>query len=202
MSDPSNGYESIAAHFMRARNNRIGPAAVLEWSASLPPGASILDLGCGHGVPTSEVLIRQGFAVHGVDASPTLLAGFRSRFPHAPAECCAAEDSAFFHRTFDAAIAWGLLFLLPEELQPIVINKVARALNPGGHFLFTAPEEITTWQDSLTGRESISLGRASYLQILHDAGMTLTGEMSDEGNNHYYLAELRVSAPPRQFLVF
>jgi 2-polyprenyl-3-methyl-5-hydroxy-6-metoxy-1,4-benzoquinol methylase len=191
MCDSSNGYESIAGHFMRARNNRIGPAAVLEWSASLAPGASILDLGCGHGVPTSETLIGQGFAVHAVDASPTLLAAFRQRFPHVPAECSAAEDSAFFHRTFDAAIAWGLLFLLPPETQPIVIGKVGRALNPGGHFLFTAPEEVTTWQDSLTGRESISLGRAAYLQILRDAGMTLTGERSDEGNNHYYLAERR-----------
>jgi SAM-dependent methyltransferase len=189
-ADASNGYESIAGHFMRARNSRIGPSAVLEWSASLVPAASILDLGCGHGVPTSETLIDRGFAVHGVDASPTLLAAFRQRFPNAPAECCAAEDSAFFHRTFDAAIAWGLLFLLPAETQPILIRKVARALNPGGRFLFTAPEEITTWQDSLTGRESISLGRGAYLQMLHDAGLHLTGERSDEGNNHYYLAEL------------
>jgi SAM-dependent methyltransferase len=160
---------------------------VREWSKTLPPGSSILDLGCGNGVPISEVLINEGFAVYGVDASPKLIAAFRERFPDAHAECSAVEDSGFFRRTFDGAIAWGLMFLLPADIQAALIRKIARTLNPSGRFLFTSPQEPLTWFDALTERKSISLGAEVYQQILHTEGLTLVGETLDEGDNHYYL---------------
>jgi 2-polyprenyl-3-methyl-5-hydroxy-6-metoxy-1,4-benzoquinol methylase len=186
--DKSNGYEQIAAAFMSQRNPRIGAATVREWSDTLPRSSSILDLGCGHGVPISRVLIHKGFAVYGVDASPKMIAAFRQQFPSAYAECATVENSTFFGRTFDGVIAWGLIFLLPAEAQATVIGKVAKALNHNGRFLFTSPEKPVTWQDALTGRPSISLGSAEYQRILHARGLTLDGEQSDEGDNHYYLA--------------
>jgi 2-polyprenyl-3-methyl-5-hydroxy-6-metoxy-1,4-benzoquinol methylase len=185
--DKSNGYEQLAETFIRARNRRIGAATVREWSKTLLPGSSILDLGCGNGVPISEVLINEGFAVYGVDASPKLIAAFRERFPDAHAECSAVEDSEFFRRTFDGAIAWGLMFLLPADIQAALIRKIARTLNPSGRFLFTSPQEPLTWFDALTERKSISLGAEVYQQILHAEGLTLVGETLDEGDNHYYL---------------
>jgi SAM-dependent methyltransferase len=186
--DKSNGYEEVATAFMSQRNPRIGSATVREWSYGLPRHCSILDLGCGHGVPISQVLIREGFAVYGVDASPKMIAAFRQRFPSVFAQCAAVEDSEFFGRTFDGIIAWGLIFLLTTELQATVISKVAKALNHGGRFLFTSPKKLVTWQDALTGRLSISLGSGEYQRILNAEGLTLDGEKSDEGDNHYYCA--------------
>lgn len=186
--DKSNGYEEIAGHFMAARNCRIGPSTVREWSRRLPRGSAILDLGCGFGVPISQALIEEGFTVYGIDASARLIAEFRKRFPEAPAEHSAVEDSEFFRRTFDAIVAWGLMFLLPADLQPLVIYKAARALKPGGKFLFTSPKDVVTWNDSLTGRESISLGAERYEQILRAEDMVLVGDTTDEGDNYYYLS--------------
>lgn len=186
--DKSNGYEQLAETFIQARNRSIGITTVREWSMTLPPRSSILDLGCGHGVPIAEALINDGFAVYGIDASPTLVSIFRQHFPKAHAECSAVEDSEFFHRTFDAAIAWGLMFLLPSDVQRIVIGKVARALKPNGKFLFTSPQKPLTWLDALTKRTSISLGVEAYEKILHANGLTLVGETLDEGDNHYYFA--------------
>jgi 2-polyprenyl-3-methyl-5-hydroxy-6-metoxy-1,4-benzoquinol methylase len=185
--DKSNGYQEIAEHFMRARNPRIGPATIREWCRTLAPGSSILDLGCGHGVPISQVLIQEGYVVYGVDASATLIAAFRERFPKAHAQCSAAEDSDLFGRTFDGVVAWGLMFLLPLDIQPAVIHKVAEALNHNGKFLFTSPKEPVRWRDSLTERESVSLGRERYAQFLRSEGLVLDSEQSDEGDNHYYL---------------
>lgn len=184
----SNGWQEVAEIFMRTRNSRIGPSIVREWARDLAPGSVVLDLGCGHGVPISEALMEEGFTVYGIDASEKMIAAFRQRFPDAQVECAAAEESAFFDRSFDAVIAWGLLFLLPPETQPVVIQRAARALKPGGKFLFTAPAEKTTWEDSLTGRESVSLGRERYVEILQAAGLALSGEASDQGGNHYYFA--------------
>src|SRR5580658_3505674 len=131
LQDRSNGYEELAETFMRVRNRRIGAATVREWSKALPRGCSILDLGCGHGVPIAQALVGDGFAVYGLDASAKMIAAFRARFPNVPAECAAAEDSDFFGRTFDAIVAWGLVFLLPADVQKAVIGKIGKALNPG-----------------------------------------------------------------------
>jgi SAM-dependent methyltransferase len=183
--DKSNGYDALAETFMRTRNPTIGPATVLEWAETLTPGSAILELGCGHGV-ISQALIGAGFAVYGIDASPRLIAAFRERFPGHPAECAPVEDATFFRRTFDAIIAWGLLFLLPLPVQKTVIGKVARGLNPGGRFLFTSPRDPHTWNDGLTGLESISPGLEAYEQMLHAEGLIRTGEAFDEGENCYH----------------
>jgi 2-polyprenyl-3-methyl-5-hydroxy-6-metoxy-1,4-benzoquinol methylase len=185
--DKSNGYEAAAKGFMSARNPRVGASTVRQWSQSLPPGSSILDVGCGHGVPVSQVLTEEGFSVYGVDASAALIGEFRKRFPGAHAECSAVEDSEFFRRTFDGVVAVGLMFLLPPDVQLAAIGKIARALTPSGKFLFTSPKEAVTWPDALTRHPSVSLGAESYRQILRAEGLILVGEQSDEGDNHYYL---------------
>jgi 2-polyprenyl-3-methyl-5-hydroxy-6-metoxy-1,4-benzoquinol methylase len=186
--ESSNGYEELAGEFMSRRSPSIGSATVREWAKTLIPGASILDVGCGPGVPISLALIEEGCAVYGVDASPTLIAAFRERFPRAAAVCESVEDSEFFGRSFDGVVSWGLMFLLTPEVQSLLIRKVSRALNPGGTFLFTSPKDVCEWRDSLTGRASISLGADAYQRILAAEGLVLIGEQSDEGDNHYYCA--------------
>jgi hypothetical protein len=85
----------------------------------------------GNGVPISEALLDMGFVVYGLDASATLLAKFRERFAQVPLECNPVEESSLFYRTIDAVVAWGPLFLLPAELQRIVIAKIASAVGYG-----------------------------------------------------------------------
>ena len=187
MPDASNGYEACAAEFIKARRS-IGAAHVRTWAALLPDGADVLELGCGFGVPISQALIESGLKVYGVDASPSMLAEFRKRFPHATVECRPVEESSLFDRKFDGVVAWGLIFLLNPETQISVIGKAAAALNEGGRFVFTAPAQVCTWNDVLTGRESVSLGREAYVSALRSAGLELVAEFDDEGNNHYYSA--------------
>jgi len=184
--DRSNGYEAVASEFVERRHSSIGVATVRTWARSLPSAASILDLGCGHGVPISMVLMNDGFVIYGVDASSSLTEAFRRRFPHAHVACEAVEDSRFFGRTFDGIVAVGLMFLLPAEVQQELIRKVALALNTDGRFLFTCPAETCTWTDVLTGRRSLSLGAEEYKAVLSAAGLNLVAEYVDEGDNHYY----------------
>lgn len=184
--DRSEGWDAVAVHFMAARS-AIGADLVRAWARdNLPQAGSIVDIGCGFGVPIAKALIEQGFEVSAIDASPSLIAAFRRRFPDAPSACEAAQDSALFGRSFDAAVSIGLMFLLSAEDQGKVIDRVATALRPGGRFLFTAPREIQEWEDSLTGRRSRSLGEDAYRQLLEAAGLRLTGCFADEGGNSYY----------------
>lgn len=187
-TDLSNGYEAVSRDFMFIRSRSLGVTVVHDWAKSLPPGGFVLDVGCGHGMPISEALIDKGFTVYGIDASPSMVAAFRSRFPSTPVECTAIEDSQFFGCRFDGAIAWGLIFLLAPDVQATLIHKVAFALKQEGRFLFTAPHQACEWQDSLTGRKSVSLGSDTYRKLIESEGLTLVGETEDEGQNHYYFA--------------
>lgn len=181
----SNGWEAVAHQFIPERSN-IGARVVREWAQSLSEGAEILDLGCGSGVPISQVLIDAGCLVSGIDASASMVAAYRRRFPGVPVVCEAVEGSSFFEREFDGVVAWGLMFLLPADVQEEVIRKVGRALKVGGRFLFTAPSTACSWADASTGRPSQSLGSSRYRALLFEAGLTLVNEMNDEGENHYY----------------
>ena len=194
--DKSNGYEAVASLFIagRGRNNSgVGASVVADWSQTLECGATILDLGCGTGVPISQVLIERGFNVDGVDASPTIVAAFRARFPAVPVECAAVEDSNLFGRTFDGVVAWGLFFLLDVEVQRRLIAKIAGVLRNEGRLLFTAPSQSCSWRDAMTGRTSISLGQEAYRKALKAEGMSLVGTHRDEGDNRYYFARKEAS---------
>lgn len=186
--DPSNGYDALAEQFIASRSETIGVDLLAAWVRSLPSGAEVLDLGCGHGVPVTRLLLAQGRTVFAVDASPRLVAAFRERFPGVAVECAAAESSRWFDRPFDAIVAWGLLFLLPPATQLAILRRAAEALRPGGALLFTSPAQPCAWNDSLTGRRSVSLGSAAYRSALEASGLKLDREADDAGGNHTYFA--------------
>lgn len=192
--DKSNGYEDHAETFIRCRSKGIdgvGAASVRLWAKSLPPNATVLDIGCGIGDPISKVLVDEGLNVYGIDASPSMVQGFKQNFPNFPVACEAAEDSSFFNRQFDAIIAWGLMFLLPVETQEVVIQKMANALSIGGKLLFTAPSRSMKWEDAITEIESVSLGAERYRELLAASGLLVVEEFEDEGENYYYHAVKR-----------
>jgi hypothetical protein len=87
------------------------------------------------------------------------------------------------------------MLLLGAEVQRELIGRVARALRPGGRFLFTSPAQACTWADNLTGRPSLSLGADVYTAIAVDAGLTVVAEHTDEGQDHHYDA----SRPPATY---
>lgn len=192
--DLSNGYEGVAVDFLKHRGNPrtrsagIGVRQVRDLAATLPRGAAVIDVGCGSGLPLTEVLVAAGLDVYGVDASPSLVAAFRRNLPNTPVACEAVETSSFFNRSFDAVLCWGLMFLLSPETQRLLLQQFSRILVPGGRLLFTSPREPVEWNDAMTGLPSRSLGAEEYRNQLAAARVSVTGEYEDEGQNHYFEA--------------
>ena len=190
MTDPSNGYESVAAEFLagrgRAPATAVGAREVRDWARTLSPRAAVIDLGCGSGLPITKVLVSEGLNAYAIDASPSFVEAFRQNLPEVPVACESVEDSLFFNRTFDAVLAWGLMFLLLPDAQRSLIQRMSDILVPGGRLLFTSPPEPLVWNDAMTGLESRSLGAAEYRRILLEAGLRVTHEYEDVGQNHYF----------------
>src|SRR5829696_3329856 len=87
-----------------------------RFSELMPQRGSILDLGCGAGEPIARHFIEQGFRVSGVDASQTMIAVCRDRFPQ---ETWRVGDMPTLDRGFgfDGIIAWDSFFHLAYDDQ-------------------------------------------------------------------------------------
>jgi len=103
-------------------------AGVLEW-LNPQPGERILDLGCGDGQLTQKIA-ASGAQVIGVDASPAMVEGARSR--DLTAKLCNAEALPF-DSEFDAVFSNAALHWVRD--QDAMLAGVQRALRPSGRFV-------------------------------------------------------------------
>jgi SAM-dependent methyltransferase len=131
-------YEDNAAAWDRLRN----PGSLFEkpwldrFLALLPPGGSILDLGCGSGEPIAAYLIRSGYALTGVDSSPSMIAMCRERFPQNQFHVADMRTLAIDQR-FDGILAWDSFFHLSPDDQTTMFPIFAQHAAPGAALMFT-----------------------------------------------------------------
>jgi SAM-dependent methyltransferase len=113
---------------------RSGPAPTAtlgEFLGRLPPNATILELGCGSGRDSAEML-RRGYDVLPTDGSPEM-AQQAERLLHRPVvvlEFGNIEGEAKFHGVW----AGASLLHVPIEHLGVVLARIHRILRPGGVF--------------------------------------------------------------------
>jgi cyclopropane fatty-acyl-phospholipid synthase-like methyltransferase len=102
--------------------------------AGLQPGARVLDLGCGTGLPVARYLVEKGFRVTGVDQSVKMLEIAKQQVPEAE---LLPSDMVHVKLTtgFGAAIAWDSIFHVERKHHSELFHKVAKSLEAGGRFL-------------------------------------------------------------------
>lgn len=99
--------------------------------AGVAAGQRVLDVGCGTGALTEELIGRVGAAnVAGVDPSEAFVAAFRDRFPDVRVERASAEALPFEDGTFDATLAQLVVHFMRDPVGGI--REMARVTRPGG----------------------------------------------------------------------
>lgn len=118
-------YREGAADWIVARRELTDREAVWidRFVAALPPGGTVLDVGCGSGRPIAKRLANLGFRVTGVDASAPLLAHARDLIPQA--EWIEADMRDLdLGRRFDGVLAWCSLFHLTGDDQRLALPRL------------------------------------------------------------------------------
>ena len=133
--------EAYAGREITSRKARL--AAFL---ALLPNGARILELGCGAGGDTAEML-AQGFDVRATDGSPEM-ADVASKRLGRPVE------TLLFHEldaveAYDGVWANACLLHVPRDQLAHVLSLIWRALKPGGAFFASYKEGEAGGRDAL-----------------------------------------------------
>jgi SAM-dependent methyltransferase len=123
------------------------PAGKLRWarrvrmlSSHLKPGMTVLELGCGAGYFTQE-LVRSGADVVAIDISPELLEIARSSCsaPNVQYEIENAYELSYADAVFDSIVGSSVLHHLEIEKA---LRDVYRVLKPAGTIFFTEPNML------------------------------------------------------------
>ncbi len=150
-------------------------AWVDEFAQHLQKGRAVLDLGCGNGIPSTQ-LLAENFHVTGVDISPVQIERAKERVPNAEFICADMSEISFAPASFDAIVSFYAIIHLPLEEQPQLLAKMHTWLKDEGYLM------LITGHNAWTGEASNWLGveggdmfwshtdRDTYLQWLTEAG--------------------------------
>ncbi|MDE1819370.1 MAG: class I SAM-dependent methyltransferase [Euryarchaeota archaeon] len=141
---------------------------------SLAPGSAVLDLGCGSGIPTSQLLSRK-FRVTGVDISDVQVERARQLVPTATFLREDMSEVRFPAASFGAVVSLYSIIHVPLAEQRPLFRRIRRWLAPGGWFLSVLGS--SRWR----GLERGWLGSESWMYWDHEAADTYRRWLESDG---------------------
>lgn len=118
------------------RNSRYGIWQIEKAISYCENKNTALDVGCGCGGRISDLLIKEGFSITGIDASGEMIKIAKQNYPEInfiQADICEWQSD----KKFDLIIAWDSIFHLSYNEHKPVITKLTSILNPKGIIIYT-----------------------------------------------------------------
>ncbi len=166
------GYDRCADRYNEARASE-PPTDLSALIRRLSSGARVLDIGCGAGVPITRSLADR-FRVTGIDFSSEQIRRARLNVPQAELIESDLMAVSFPADSFDAVVAFFVLFHLPRDEQRNLLRRVHHWLVPGGFLLATisVSNEAPYKEDDFFGVPMYwtNFGHEEYIDLLHNFG--------------------------------
>ena len=184
------GYDRMAERYLAGKDpeDPLALAALEELARGLPPGAAVLDLGCGAGVPVTRWLAQHRFAVTGVDVSARQLELARRNVPAAAFVKADMADEGFDPGRFDAVVAFHSIIHVPRDEHPTLLGRVHDWLRIGGLFLATLALEAwegeeADWNGWGAPMRWSHYDREANLEMLERAGFGIVSAEARTGGD-------------------
>lgn len=164
-----------------------------RFTAMIPTGGTLLDIGCGSGKPIAAHLIAQGYALTGVDSSQTMIDMCTDRFP-AQRWLVADMRTLALGKCFDGIIAWDSFFHLTPDDQRTMFSVFHDHAGSGAPLLFTSGPRHGDAVGSFEGEPLYhgSLDPGEYRTLLRDNGFAVVDHMIEDpacGGHTIWLAQ-------------
>ncbi len=164
-------------------------ASVFADFAGVAVGSRVVDVGCGPGALTSELVSRLGHQqVAAVDPSVTFVDAVRGRYPSIELHCAGAEHLPLPDDTFDAALAQLVVHFMHDPVGGLremgrvtksggVVAACVWDFDEGGSPLSLFWEAARDLDAHAPGEATLPGTRRGHLaELLREAGMTDIGE--------------------------
>src|SRR6266446_2530431 len=147
---------------------------VADLAGLLRPGAQVVDLGCGAGIPATRELAEHGLRVLGVDFSAVQLRRAQRLVP--AARLVQADMTALQLRpaSADAVVSFYALIHVPLADQRVLFPRIRAWLRPGGYFLAIVGAGRWTGTERYLGADMFwdQADTDTYLRWFQAAGLT------------------------------
>jgi SAM-dependent methyltransferase len=163
-------------------------------------GSDVLDLGCGAGQPTTEILAEH-FRVTGVEVSGSQIARARETIPGArfiQGDMCQVEHP---ESSFDGVVAFYSVIHVPRQRQQALLDSIYQWLRPNGLFIASmASTGSERWvEEDFFGAPMYwsSFDADTNEQMIRDAGFEIesadlvTLEFDEEEETHLWVVARR-----------
>jgi SAM-dependent methyltransferase len=151
--------------------------------ARVEPGQQVLDVGCGPGALTAELVALLGAdRVTACDPSEPFVTAARERHPDVQIEQAPAEQLPFADNAFDAALAQLVVHFMSDAVAGL--REMARVTRPGGTVA------ACVWDHATGGKGPLVV----YWEAAHELDPTLADESTLAGAREGHLAELFADA--------
>ena len=134
----SSVYEQPALRNLAGDTIRPGGLALTDQAVALcalPPGARVLDVGCGAGATVAHLAARHRLAVFGLDVSLSLLQQGRQSDGALPVAQAAGEQLPIGDSALDCVLAECSLSAMDDGDR--TLDEFCRVLKAGGHLIVT-----------------------------------------------------------------
>jgi SAM-dependent methyltransferase len=146
--------------------------------AGVETGQVVLDVGCGPGALTAELVERLGpSAVSAVDPSESFVAAARERYPEVRVRRAAAEQLPFEDQSFDAVLAQLVVHFMKDPVMGL--GEMARVTRQQGVVA------ACVW-DHAGGKGPLSV----FWEVAHELDPDMEDESQFAGASEGHLAQL------------
>jgi len=170
------GYNAIADQYLASRMKKSADMALLnDFIQRLPVKASVLDAGCGSGVPVVQTLSKH-FAVTGVDFSEKQIELAKLNVSDATFICQDMTQLDFPAKTFEGICSFYAIIHIPRKEHRGVLENFYRMLKPNGvALLCLGADDLSDDTHSFHGSKMFwsHYDSDTYLSILPEIGFDI-----------------------------
>ncbi len=197
VDDIRRNYDLIAESYVEQRNTFKSLPHLARLARLLPAGGTVLDIGCGGGVPVAAYLRGHGFKVQGIDLSERMIDLARQNVPggtFAVRDMLDLTDGEF---EVDGVVSFYSIFHTPRERHQELLTRFASFLLPGGVLLITmGSSEWEGTEDDFFGAPMTwsHYGPERNAELVRTAGFDILDDAIDEsgGERHQVIFARRV----------
>ncbi len=185
------GYNRIATEYYSDRDLLKNEKEIEEFISHLPEGGTVLDIGCGGGVPVLRTLVDKGYNAKGIDFSQGMLDVAKENVPEAELILGDITKTDLEPESLDGIISTYAFIHIFRTQHPLLYMKIYSWLKPGGIMLVSTAQ--TEWEEvhdyfgvpmawsHPAARESFQLVHKAGFEIIFDRLVT-TGD-----ETHYWI---------------
>lgn len=191
--DIRKGYDKVADEYLKYRDQFKNNKYLDRLIAILPNHSTILDMGCGAGIPIDSYLISKGHKIIGIDISERQIELAKEYVPQAKYE---RKDMSLLgdgEYMVDAVISFYAIFHTPRETHLSLLKRMYSFLKKDGVLLVTmgSSDWVGTENDFCGGAMSWShYDCDTNRELIKQAGFQILLDEVDTSGNEQHLVVL------------